>query len=246
MKKALPLDGSTPPACTFLACGRSARQDRSEKTRQRLIEVAVEVFAELGYEAASTRTIVEQAQANLVSIPYYFGNKLGLYHAAAEFIATSFAQRFCPMCDKIQVFLQQPNLTHEQLLARFSDFIIEFAHLMIGVETPRAWNQFIFREHFCPTEAYEIIHAKFAPLLDVGIQFVARLSGKTEVDTEARLQFLSLVAMVRFIRSDRAMVMSTMGWQTLGEAEIETVCALLRRSVETFFAHPRLPSHHKK
>ena len=38
-----------------VAFGRSACQDRSERTRQRLIEVAVEVFSDLGFEAASTR-----------------------------------------------------------------------------------------------------------------------------------------------------------------------------------------------
>ena len=49
----------------------------------------MEVFSDLGFEAASTRTIVERAQANLVSIPYYFGSKLGLYHAAAEYIGSN-------------------------------------------------------------------------------------------------------------------------------------------------------------
>src|SRR6266516_2801006 len=90
--------------------GRSACQDRSERTRQRLIEVAVEVFSELGYEAASTRAIVEQAQANLVSIPYYFGSKLGLYHAAAEYIGSNIAERFHPTCRRACEALQLEGL----------------------------------------------------------------------------------------------------------------------------------------
>ncbi len=76
----------TTPARTEHAFRRSTCQDRSGRTRQRLIEVAAEVFCTRGYEAASTRTIVERAQTNLVSIPYYFGSKLALYLAAAEFI----------------------------------------------------------------------------------------------------------------------------------------------------------------
>ena len=60
----------------------------------------MEVFSELGFEAASTRTIVERAHANLVSIPYYFGSKLGLYHAAAEYIGSNIAERFRPACDR--------------------------------------------------------------------------------------------------------------------------------------------------
>jgi AcrR family transcriptional regulator len=66
----------TTPARTENAFRRSTCQDRSERTRQRLIEVAVEVLSTRGYEAASTRIIVERAQTNLVSIPYYYRDRL--------------------------------------------------------------------------------------------------------------------------------------------------------------------------
>ncbi len=114
------------------ALGRSGCQDRSERTRQRLIEVAVEVFSELGFEGASTRTIVERAQANLVSIPYYFGSKLGLYHAAAEYIGSNIAERFRPACERARQRLTESGLTHEETLRAFTEFIVEFAHIMLG------------------------------------------------------------------------------------------------------------------
>src|ERR1700687_2053925 len=115
---------STKTMCSTL---RSTCQDRSERTRQRLIEVAVEVFSELGYEAASTRAIVKQAQANLVSIPYYFGSKLGLYHAAAEYIGSNIAERFLPACERARQGLLEEGLTHRQTLHKFTEFIVEFA-----------------------------------------------------------------------------------------------------------------------
>ena len=71
--------------------------------------MAVEVFSELGFEGASTRTIVERAQANLVSIPYYFGSKLGLYHAAAEYIGSNIAERFRPACERARQRLPNPG-----------------------------------------------------------------------------------------------------------------------------------------
>src|ERR1700687_6508133 len=94
--------------------GRSACQEGSERTRQRLIEVAVEVFSELGYEAASTRTIVQRAQANLVSIPYYFGSKLGLYHAAAEYIGSNIAERFRPAYERAAQGLVEAGVAHAE------------------------------------------------------------------------------------------------------------------------------------
>jgi TetR/AcrR family transcriptional regulator, regulator of cefoperazone and chloramphenicol sensitivity len=216
--------------------GRSACQDRSERTRQRLIEVAVEVFADLGYEAASTRTIVERAQANLVSIPYYFGNKLGLYHAAAEYIGCNLAERFCPAAERARQWLLEEKLTHEQTLAHFIDFIVEFAEIMLGSETPNSWGQFIYREQFDPSTAFEILHNKFAPLLDVGFEYVARLSGRTASAPETRIQFMAILAMVKFTRVDRAAVLRNMGWKSFGKQEISIVTEMLRRNLQALFA----------
>ena len=67
----------TTPARTEHAFRRSTCQDRSGRTRQRLIEVAAEVFCTRGYEAASTRTIVERAQTNLVSISLLLWQQAG-------------------------------------------------------------------------------------------------------------------------------------------------------------------------
>lgn len=50
-----------------------------EETRWRLLQAATEVFAEVGYHAATTRKICRRAEVNLASIHYYFGDKAELY-----------------------------------------------------------------------------------------------------------------------------------------------------------------------
>jgi AcrR family transcriptional regulator len=222
---------------TKCAFGRSACQDRSERTRQRLIEVAVEVFSALGFEAASTRTIVERAQANLVSIPYYFGSKLGLYHAVAEYIGSNIEARFRPACERARLDLQQPGLTHAETLQMFTDFIVEFAHIMLGADTPGSWGQFIYREQFDPTEAFEIIHSHFEPLLELGFEYVARLTKRPANAPETRIQFMAVLSMVKFTRVDRASVLKTMGWKSFGEEETRIVENMLRQNMNALFAH---------
>jgi AcrR family transcriptional regulator len=224
-------------ANTFCAPLRSACQDRSERTRQRLIEVAVEVFSELGYDAASTRTIVKQAQANLVSIPYYFGSKLGLYHAAAEYIGSNIAERFGPACERAQLGLQQTGLTHQETLRNFTEFIVEFAGIMLGSDTPKSWGQFIYREQFDPTEAFEILHTKFLPLFEVGFEYVSRLTRRPPDAPETRIQFMAILAMVKFTRVDRASVLRNMGWKSFGEEETRIVTDMLRHNLHALFAH---------
>lgn len=60
--------------------------------RNALLEAAIELFAEHGFEGASARAITSRAEANVAAIKYYFGDKTGLYHAAlmaahAQFLA---------------------------------------------------------------------------------------------------------------------------------------------------------------
>lgn len=50
--------------------------------RSRLVLSALRLFAEKGFEAATTREICESAGANISAIRYYFGDKAGLYRAA--------------------------------------------------------------------------------------------------------------------------------------------------------------------
>jgi AcrR family transcriptional regulator len=59
-------------------------QPELEATRQRLIEAAGEVFAEIGYEAATVRRICDKAQANVAAVNYHFRDKMGLYTAVLE------------------------------------------------------------------------------------------------------------------------------------------------------------------
>ena len=47
-------------------------------TKERLIIVAGELFAERGFDAVSLRTITDKANANLAAVNYHFGSKQDL------------------------------------------------------------------------------------------------------------------------------------------------------------------------
>ncbi|HXU68086.1 MAG TPA: TetR family transcriptional regulator [Polyangia bacterium] len=62
---------------------RPAQAD-SEATRQKLIDIALPIFARFGYLGASTRGIAQEAKLNGALINHYFGGKRNLYEACVD------------------------------------------------------------------------------------------------------------------------------------------------------------------
>jgi TetR/AcrR family transcriptional regulator, regulator of cefoperazone and chloramphenicol sensitivity len=77
-----------------------------EETRWRLLQAATEVFAEVGYHAATTREICRRAEVNLASIHYYFGDKAELYREVFRLPFLSECNKFATL-DVTQVPLQE-------------------------------------------------------------------------------------------------------------------------------------------
>src|SRR5512145_2434978 len=82
-----------------------------EETRWRLLQAATEVFAEVGYHAATTREICRRAGVNLASIHYYYGDKAELYREVFRL----------PFLDECNVFaaLDISRVSLEQALHAF-------------------------------------------------------------------------------------------------------------------------------
>jgi TetR/AcrR family transcriptional regulator len=65
---------------------RPARYDGAEN-RRRVLEVALDVFSELGYEGAGTRAIAAAAGIEQGHLAYYFPNKMALWRQVIETFA---------------------------------------------------------------------------------------------------------------------------------------------------------------
>ena len=61
----------------------------TDPTRAKLVEAAMEIFAERGYHAATVREICVRAGVNIASVNYHFRDKLGLYTEVLRQIASA-------------------------------------------------------------------------------------------------------------------------------------------------------------
>ena len=62
--------------------------------RESLLQAAAQLFAEVGYDAVTTRQILERAGVEAPSLYHHFGSKLGLYRAVLGAAADPFLERF--------------------------------------------------------------------------------------------------------------------------------------------------------
>lgn len=70
-------------------------------TKDRLIVVAGELFAERGFDAVSLRTITDKANANLAAVNYHFGSKQDLIVAVVDDIVRPVNERRLFLLDDI-------------------------------------------------------------------------------------------------------------------------------------------------
>ena len=100
---------------------------RGEETRRRIIDVALRLFGERGYEGASTRDIAAAAGVNAPALQYYFDNKEGVYRACAEYIAQSWTAQFEPVMARVRATMDDPAADAEQVFQAFGQLLESLA-----------------------------------------------------------------------------------------------------------------------
>ena len=136
--------------------------------RQRIIEAAGSVFAELGYEGATVRMITERAGVNVAAINYYFRDKAGLYQelVAACHCSSQEAADACPW--------PQDAPAVERLLF----FIERMVRRALNSERP-AWHRLVMaREMIAPTPALDrMVNENIRPERDQLLEALREMTG---------------------------------------------------------------------
>lgn len=92
------------------------KQQRRGNTRQRIQDVALELFAEQGYEKTSLREIAERLDVTKAALYYHFKTK-------EEILVSIFEDLSRPMEDLIEWGRQQPHTleTKQEIVRRYSE-----------------------------------------------------------------------------------------------------------------------------
>jgi AcrR family transcriptional regulator len=168
-------------------------------TREHLLEAAGEVFAEVGFRAATVRQICQRAGANIAAVNYHFGDKAELYQAVLRESYQAAIAKYPPN------FGLPPRATPEQ---RLRAFIHSFL-LRIFSEGPSARHgKLMAREMIEPTGALDgIVKDNIRPMSVVMMSIVGDLVGPKATDKTKRLCAMSVVSQVLFYHHCRPVVL---------------------------------------
>ena len=100
-------------------------------TRERILHAALEIFADQGFQGATTRAIAERAGVNLGLIKYYFGTKLRLWRAAVDRAFGDLAEAMVVPPAAVDAATQRRRFREStRALVRFAAARPEFIRLM--------------------------------------------------------------------------------------------------------------------
>ena len=140
------------------------QQQRSIRTKQKLLDAALDAFSENGFKGTSTRDIAERAGVHHPLITYHFKNKEELWRAAADRVFTQF-----------NVALQTAAQTQvgECPKSRMAALIRAYVHY--AARQP-ALHKIMVQESSGPSERLEwLISTHIRPLFSRGVEEIAVL-----------------------------------------------------------------------
>ena len=165
-------------------------------SRERLLEAAGDVFAEVGYKAATVREITKRAGMNVAAVNYYFRDKEELYSAVLLH-----AQR-CAIESSWAAESDGPAET------KLRDFIEGMLRHLLDPLRPAWHSRVMAREMAAPTRMlHELIEGGFRPKVkSLGVILRELTEGRLS-DEELDRASASIIAQCVFYRQNRAVVL---------------------------------------
>jgi AcrR family transcriptional regulator len=191
------------------------------RTRQQILEVAGEVFAEAGFHHATVREICRRAGANIAAVNYHFGDKETLYTEVLRYAQQKAFEKHPPFRGAA------PTATPEEKLRAFVHSFL----LRIFDEGPIAWfGKMMSREMVEPTRALDLLlRERLRPMVGQLRGIVSEILSCPAGDEKVRLCIFSIVSQCVFYHHCRTMILRLFPEQKLNAAEAERLADHITR-----------------
>lgn len=206
---------------------RTGNHQRGEDTRRRLIETAIEVFANEGYEGTTTRGLAERAGVNLPAIQYYFGSKEGLFRAVIEHIIREIDELIAPVAERIRLALAESDTGRRQLIALLGEMLDALVAATVGNNESERCQMFVLRSEIEHMPALDLLHGHIIRrIVEPCAALIGRLCGQPADSEQTILRTLSILGQVLIFR--KKLACGKLRWTDIGSERVTAIQAVVR------------------
>lgn len=181
----------------------NSEKKKQNLSRKKIINAAIMLFASKGFESTTTREICKQAGVNLSLIPYYFGNKEGLYSNIVESII-DFGLAY--LKDEIEQTKNLKSMSLDEKIHLYKRLLEKYLEFIYSENVPKSFVVLILKEQTVPHSKFSEIYSQRINLLYGALRrTLASILGKSENDKSVILEVYSLIGQIlSFKIMDRA------------------------------------------
>ncbi len=163
----------------------------SDSTRDRILLTAGPIFASKGYRPTTVREICEQANVNIASINYYFGDKQKLYIETVVMAREMRVQQ-----------VPYPNWKeHTSAETKLHDFVSLLLKRLVAMKDEPWQVRLLMREILQPTEACRhLVEEYFRPFFETLCSVVDELVGIRLADYQRNQIGFSIIGQCLYYR----------------------------------------------
>jgi TetR/AcrR family transcriptional regulator, regulator of cefoperazone and chloramphenicol sensitivity len=206
---------------------------RGLEARQRIIDMAIRAFGNLGFDNASTRAIAKLAKVNLGSLRYYFGSKEKLYRACAEHIATYGEDRLEAFTNRIEAMVAESDMSRKRLLEITRVVVETLLEHLVTPHRPSPWVMFLVREQMNPGPGYEIIYQRLTRrFIRLWSTLVGRILGRPANDEVSLLKTFCIMGQLFTFERNLYTVKRTLGWNEINGKRLARMKRVLWQQIE--------------
>jgi AcrR family transcriptional regulator len=189
--------------------------DSLRGTRERILQVAAELFANSGFERATVRDICSQASVNVAAINYHFGDKEHLYIEVLKYCKSLAFEKYPPESDTKK---SDPPET------RLKAFIRSFVFRILDEGPSSLFGRLVSREYIKPTGAFDmLVEEAMRPTFTLLAAIVGELLGKKEGEPRIRMCCASVISQCLFFLYARHALAQLFPEQKFGKQEMEAI-----------------------
>ncbi len=205
-----------------------------ENSRDRILDAAVTIFSQNGFEGARTRDIAALAKVNISTLHYHFQSKDNIYGCVIKKIYDLSDEYMMPVMIEQEKIIQNSQ-DKKEIIEALKVMSLTFVEMITRPENKR-YSKIIAFEQIDQSQHFEMIfESVMKRVCQPFTQAVAKIIDKKSDSIEAILLTHSLHSTLTALQHNKSSLLYLTGWKGYDHNNIKHIRKNILRVIDSFF-----------